>query len=297
MECKIIKDLFPSYIDGLTNETTNQYIEEHLNNCEKCKKVLEDMKKEIKLDTTKKDSKEVKYIKKFNKKMKILKMIIIGILLIILLSLARKMIILVNLNNKSDNYTSSTNYYMKELHYGGASEAIDIYQTYVKDNKYIVKAKMVSDFSKVKSANYYNGERLNRYVEVEYAEENEKNQSTKTAYLNDSENILFPTILNEIDFKYSIKLHGVSLLFSTITSEWCNQKDCYRVSVPSLNGGSSTIYYVDKETGLIIRIIAGRSVDVEGKRYDSVTDFQYKFDSVTDEDFIEPDINEYEIQE
>ena len=55
-ECKIIRDLFPSYIDGLTNEETNQYIEEHLNNCEHCKKILEDMKKELKLDTIQKDS-------------------------------------------------------------------------------------------------------------------------------------------------------------------------------------------------------------------------------------------------
>ena len=44
-DCKIIRDLFPSYIDGLTNETTNQYIEEHLKDCEDCKKALENMKK------------------------------------------------------------------------------------------------------------------------------------------------------------------------------------------------------------------------------------------------------------
>ena len=296
-ECKIIRDLFPSYIDDLTSESTNQYIQEHLNSCKECKKVLEDMKKDIKLDTTQKDSKEVKYIKKFNNKMKILKLIIIAIVLTVVLAIVRNMMILVILNNRADKYTSYTNYYIKELKYGGATEEIDIYEKYVKDNKYIVKAKTVSDFCKVKSANYYNGEVLNRYVEFEYAEENEKNQSTKTAYLNDSENILFPEFFNELDFQNSIQLHGIALIFSNITSEICNTQECYRVSIPSFKGGSSTIYYVDKETGLTVRIIGGRSLDVNGKRYDNVTDFKYKFDFVTDDFFIEPDISEYEIQE
>ena len=111
-ECKIIRDLFPSYIDDLTNKETNQFIEEHLNSCKDCKKVLETMQKDINLNTTKKDSKEVKYIKKFNNKMKMLKMIIIGIALIVVLVIVRNMMILVSLNNRADKYTSSTNYYI-----------------------------------------------------------------------------------------------------------------------------------------------------------------------------------------
>ena len=43
-ECKIICDLLPSYIDGLTTEDTNQYIEQHLDNCKDCKEVLEEMR-------------------------------------------------------------------------------------------------------------------------------------------------------------------------------------------------------------------------------------------------------------
>ena len=29
-ECKIVQDLLPNYIENLTNEETNKYIEEHL---------------------------------------------------------------------------------------------------------------------------------------------------------------------------------------------------------------------------------------------------------------------------
>ena len=40
-DCDIIKDLLPSYADGLTNETTNAIIEEHLNDCPGCREELE----------------------------------------------------------------------------------------------------------------------------------------------------------------------------------------------------------------------------------------------------------------
>ena len=42
--CDIIRDLFPSYLDGLTSETTNKEVDGHLEECEDCKAVLERMK-------------------------------------------------------------------------------------------------------------------------------------------------------------------------------------------------------------------------------------------------------------
>ena len=38
--CKIVQDLLPNYIDKLTNDETNQYIEEHLAKCNECKKIF-----------------------------------------------------------------------------------------------------------------------------------------------------------------------------------------------------------------------------------------------------------------
>ena len=40
-DCEIIKDLLPSYVDGLTNETTNAIIEDHLKDCLGCREELE----------------------------------------------------------------------------------------------------------------------------------------------------------------------------------------------------------------------------------------------------------------
>ena len=38
-DCKIVQDLLPNYIEKLTNEETNKYVEDHLKECEKCKKI------------------------------------------------------------------------------------------------------------------------------------------------------------------------------------------------------------------------------------------------------------------
>ncbi|MFB7159117.1 zf-HC2 domain-containing protein [Lysinibacillus sp. NPDC056232] len=43
MNCNIIKDLFPSYIDGICSEDTSSVVEEHLHHCEECRLYLEMM--------------------------------------------------------------------------------------------------------------------------------------------------------------------------------------------------------------------------------------------------------------
>ena len=44
-ECNIIRDLLPNYIEKLTNNDTNEFIEKHIENCKKCNDLL---KKKIK---------------------------------------------------------------------------------------------------------------------------------------------------------------------------------------------------------------------------------------------------------
>lgn len=83
-DCKIVQDLLPNYIEKLTNEETNLFIKEHINECNECQKVLENMQKELNVDTSKRDKREVKYIKKYSKKLRVLEITIILILLIAL---------------------------------------------------------------------------------------------------------------------------------------------------------------------------------------------------------------------
>ena len=47
-DCKIVQDLLPNYVDNLTQKETNDFLEDHLKNCEECSKKLDAMKAEIK---------------------------------------------------------------------------------------------------------------------------------------------------------------------------------------------------------------------------------------------------------
>ena len=44
MNCNIVKDLIPLYIDGCCSEESEKVVEEHIRDCGDCKKLLEDMK-------------------------------------------------------------------------------------------------------------------------------------------------------------------------------------------------------------------------------------------------------------
>lgn len=45
-ECDIVKDLLFSYNDDILTNVSKEFVEEHLKKCDKCKKVLEEIKKE-----------------------------------------------------------------------------------------------------------------------------------------------------------------------------------------------------------------------------------------------------------
>lgn len=70
MNCNIIKDLLPSYIDGICSEDTVQVIEEHLPKCEDCKQTLKTMQQQTDYVQTipEEVAKAITPFKKINKK-------------------------------------------------------------------------------------------------------------------------------------------------------------------------------------------------------------------------------------
>ena len=44
-ECDIVEDLLFSYNDDILTNASKEFVEEHLKKCDKCKKVLEEIKK------------------------------------------------------------------------------------------------------------------------------------------------------------------------------------------------------------------------------------------------------------
>ncbi len=80
-ECDIVKDLLFSYNDGVLSETSNEFVEEHLKNCESCNNALKEIRQESGEIEQKKEIDAFKGVRKKLTK----KNIIISISLIILL--------------------------------------------------------------------------------------------------------------------------------------------------------------------------------------------------------------------
>lgn len=82
-DCKIIEDLLPNYIEGLTNEQTNKFIKNHLSECKICNDIYKDMIKDIQVDKI--DMKEIDYLKRVKRNFKIATWLIIICVLIIVI--------------------------------------------------------------------------------------------------------------------------------------------------------------------------------------------------------------------
>ena len=132
-DCKIVQDLLPNYIENLTNEETNKFIDEHLKECNECQKIFENMKKDFKVNTTKRDEREVKYIKKYSKKMKLLKTILLFIVVIYVVVITRRTIIMTSLSGKVNENQAYDNYYARLYSYQG--DTLTITESYNKGNE------------------------------------------------------------------------------------------------------------------------------------------------------------------
>lgn len=65
LDCEIVRDLLPSYVDGQTSETTNIAIEKHISGCHECTEILQRMKEPD--DALQSQKNEIDYLKKVKK--------------------------------------------------------------------------------------------------------------------------------------------------------------------------------------------------------------------------------------
>lgn len=264
-DCKIIQDLLPNYIEKLTNDETNKYIEEHLNSCKECKEIFEKMKKDIKYDDLKRDNREVKYIKKFNKKLKLLRNILLIILAIFIILVGRKTFILTKLSNQADRIVNQTNYYTKTETYSNGQ--MSILESYNKDNITYAKMSVYSDENDVKKLTLYKSD-----------------EETISLIDNGTTKVLSNNGFIEINPVFFTGENIFENLFIAITTNIdkivLDGKECYLIR------DGNTEKFIDKDTGIAIKMI-----DNENNR---TTDYKYEFGVVKDVDVGKPNITGYE---
>lgn len=277
-DCKIVQDLLPNYIENLTNKETNCFIEEHLKECPECQKVLENMQKEIKVSTTKRDDREVKYIKKYNKKLKILKYALLVIILIYVIVVGRRTIIMSSLSGKATENQINDNYYVRLYSYQG--DTLTITESYNKGEDYLTTLTKVVNGSNIQKMTYYKkGEEQLFMTEAE-----------EKKYVLNSETMIGGYILPVTYVSDGILANLQYALITGIDSTYCNGKECYVIK------GNSYERYIDKETGLAVRNIEKSNKEITRKN-DAVVDYEYKFNIVKDSDIVKPDTTDYIVNE
>lgn len=266
-ECNIIQDLLPNYIEGLTNEETNRFVEKHLKECKECNNTYLNMKENF-YKKEEEETKNVNFLKKHRKQIKILRILLLIVLVILLIIIFRKALITIDLNSKSARYQEANNYYIKINSYQG--DAINILECYYKDGDYLSTLTRYSNIDEeYKITSYKKGEDEVCFIESE--KEKFIQQSNLIAQLQ----IIDSTpkgFLNNIIYALSIG----------INSEPCNGKETYKID------GLGALNFVDKETGLVVRSMDKTTHRINSKT-DLVVDYEYKFNTVQDSDIQRPD--------
>ena len=66
LDCSVIKDLMPSYLDAICSEESRNLVDAHLKNCEQCRAQLE-LLKSVKLTDEQGGAKRISYFKKIKR--------------------------------------------------------------------------------------------------------------------------------------------------------------------------------------------------------------------------------------
>lgn len=84
IECKIVQNLLPNYIDELTDTEINEYIEKHIEDCKECEQALKDMQGDIQLEKIN-NSKKINALKKVRNRYR--RIVVISVLVVILIGI------------------------------------------------------------------------------------------------------------------------------------------------------------------------------------------------------------------
>ena len=207
------------------------------------------------------------------KKMKLWKkifLVILALLVVFSILTLRKYIIITNLINISKDYVGKTNFIVDT--YSLSNDSVSLTKTYHKDGDV---------FSITQT---FSHKILNERKTTAYNKDNEKiviiqSGEDKVALLNGN---IAPVSVNTINEFDDIKFKIPFAFTSKITTEECNNKECYLIEL-----SKDYKIWVEKETGIIVRVM-----DIG-----YITNRYYTFDVVTDEDILKPDISDCKVQE
>lgn len=291
--CKLVQDLLPTYIEKMTSDETNAFVEEHLRECENCKKCLEEMKSELEKDNLK-NTEIVKEIKKYKRKICTIKSIIIFLIMLIVISLTIYVGFRFHIVNKA--FERNTNYDV-----GGNFTVHEYIESVERNEHHIVSYYQGGKMKKVYGdilLEYDDGENL-------YIFDNEKMTYTKSEskinsnvnidmdFLNGTENIVKDGKVSKLEIlKYVIFEKDVY-----IHEEGFRNQDYYIIK--NLEG---ELVYLDKDTFFVSRVKSKDLKNDETQKMNNnyitdVKEYRVVVGDVSWREVKEPDFSKYTLVE
>lgn len=228
-----------------------------------------------------------------NKIIKIIGIILLIVLIIFIAYIGRNMYIISKLSNNAEETMQSTNYKVTVYNYdldNYSKEEILV----MEDRMKITRTELSGDDVITITTYAKNGEKIddssNKYLANMYYD----NKEDKKAILN-KEISYTRNLENELYTENWWQLFTKSITTS-IKSLTFKGKECYYITnFDGPNSNSQESIYIDKDTGMPSCIIENEEATDEETMDSSIIEFKYEFDNVTEDDFKEPDINDYEI--
>lgn len=324
LNCEIVDDLLLGYLDETLNDVTKELVKEHLSNCDDCKKKLEDFRASI-LETKSNDKKCIDYLKKAKRKerFKTVRYILIIVLAVLLIMYLRNCIIFNRMLSKANKNLNSNNIYIQKMENQLNNDVI-VTKRYYKDGKYKEITETYSENDVTTGDITYAAVDSDEIIRI-----NDKNKRitihngdfTKTQ--NSEFNLKFVPFIH--DDRMIFKLLTPSFMF--INSQKFNVgsfsnigKKCYVLKY-AFEKNKTWEIWLDKETGLPlkeinidgissyyasdsldpsveitqdnVRNILKEQNDILKESGDSIDEYKYEFNIVTDDDVKVPDINSY----
>lgn len=283
-ECEIVYDLLPNYIEHVTNETSNEFIENHISGCESCRRLYN----ELRVGTNSKDTqtREINFLKKYKRHLNTIKIIFILVIVLILATFAGKWLkkynILKEISETSQSNQSINNYHIIEYYY--TEGHILKMEQFKMDEKNKFTYTMETEDGTVTETTYSHKVNDNEYIGTTYIENGENKSVRENVKINRElfkDSVLYNANIKDL-LRYSFD--------ATIKTTTFRDRECYYINnLPILTGGKYERVYFDKATGLMI----GSSQVDSSQNSATPIEAVYEYNVVTDKDFIEPDILNY----
>ncbi len=304
-ECEIVQDLLFSYADDVLNVESKKLVEKHLTECQKCQEKLIEIQNE-KHQQEQNQKTQIDYLKKIRRKNKIKSFLWAVLILGILFAswYLYKFSIIHKITKKVEEQFVGENFYIEEIS-NCEDDSLFYNKTWYKDGKFKVVSYCQKEEEIMQMPTRYGNMRENPR-ELYFVYENLK-EVRKEIFIDEgkkedviSANSTFLSNARKEEFgKYYMLMKLGEPFYVKISTDHKNIGRLYYV----FDFGESK-KWVDMTTGLPIMSFGTVSsteyygtTKIPKSHFESISEYRYEFETVTDEDVQMPSFEGYEFSE